>query len=83
MILKCYKKLIQQINPEIRLYQFEHLVEFTGDYGTDQFDIVYPGIVLRIRLSRMVLKYLIDTIGPSTLFVFLGRNIRAMCEHEP
>ena len=61
-----------QVQHGTRLYQFDHEVEFVGQYDTAQYDIAYPGITTRITLERYFNKYFLETIIPSALFVFLS-----------
>ena len=60
-----------------RLYQFDHGVEFLGEYSTAQYDIAYPGITTKITLRRMVFKYIMEAVLPSAMFVLLS-NIKVI-----
>ena len=61
-----------QVNPDIRLDQFDHSVDFHDNYSTDIYDISYPGIIMKITLRRNIGYHVMQTFIPSTLFVTLG-----------
>ena len=60
------------MNPGIHLDQFTHMVDFHDSYITDEYDINYPGIIMKITLKRNLGYHILQTFIPSTLFVILG-----------
>jgi len=72
MQLKWLNRSLSQVNPNIQLDQFDFRVRLEDDYKTDSYDILYPGLIMNINLSRESGYHLIQTYVPSTLFVVLG-----------
>ena len=63
---------LPQVNKDIQLDQFKHTVEFHDSYITDDYDIKYPGIIMKITFKRNIGYHILQTFVPSTLFVMLG-----------
>ena len=47
-------------------------MDFHDNYSTDTYDISYPGIIMKITLTRNIGYHVMQTFIPSTLFVILG-----------
>ncbi len=60
------------VNPNITLAQFQTEVQLVESYATDYYDLSYPGIVLRIRLTREIGYHVVQTYVPSVVFVALA-----------
>ena len=60
------------VNPNISLDQFEAEVVFQSAYATDYYAMDYPGVILRIHLSRKINYHLLQTYVPSLLFVIIA-----------
>jgi len=41
-------------------------------YSTDYYDIAYPGLIMRLHLTRQIGYHIVQTYIPSTVFVVLG-----------
>lgn len=60
------------VNPNITLAQFLIDVDLEDSYATDYYDLAYPGIIMRIRLSREIGYHVVQTYIPSVVFVALA-----------
>eukprot|EP00095_Tigriopus_kingsejongensis_P012268 maker-scaffold394_size185225-snap-gene-0.24 protein:Tk12268 transcript:maker-scaffold394_size185225-snap-gene-0.24-mRNA-1 annotation:"glycine receptor subunit alpha-2" len=60
------------VNPNITLDQFQAEIVFESSYSTDYYAKSYPGVILRIYLSRKINYHLIQTYIPSFLFVIIA-----------
>ena len=85
--LKWRNRSESNINKGINLAQFSFTVDLTEEYKTEDFDVVYPGLIMKIHLKRQVIilatffcskkilqvgYHIVQTYIPSTLFVFLA-----------
>ena len=61
-----------QVNSEIHLDQFIFTVDLHDNYQTESYDISYPGLIMKITLTRVIGYHLLQTYVPSALFVILG-----------
>ena len=52
--LKWKERTASNINPDINLAQFSFTVDLNDEYSTDNYDISYPGIIMKIHLQREV-----------------------------
>ena len=52
--LKWKERSASNINTEINLAQFSFTVDLKDEYKTQNFDIVYPGLIMKIHLKRQV-----------------------------
>jgi len=63
------------VNPDIKkaLPQFEMSVQFIDDWDLKEYDIAaYPGVILRLKLTRLLTYYTLQLFIPSGLFVTLA-----------
>ena len=60
------------VNPNITLDQFEPEIIFESSYSTDYYESSFPGVILRIYLTRKINYHLIQTYIPSFLFVTIS-----------
>ena len=60
------------INQNISLPQFEFRVNLGDNYATDYYDLSYPGVIMRIVLSRKMSFHLWQTYIPSSIFVVVA-----------
>ena len=60
------------INQNISLPQFDLRVNLSDNYATDYYDLSYPGVIMRIVLSRKMSFHLWQTYIPSSLFVVVA-----------
>jgi hypothetical protein len=60
------------INTNISLPQFHLSVELGHEYATDYYDLSYPGVIMRVILSRKMSFHIIQTYIPSAMFVALA-----------
>ena len=60
------------INQNISLPQFDLRVYFGDNYATDYYDLSYPGVIMRIVLSRKMSFHLWQTYIPSSIFVVVA-----------
>ena len=60
------------INQNISLPQFDLRVNFFDNYATDYYDLSYPGVIMRIVLSRKMSFHLWQTYIPSSMFVVVA-----------
>ncbi len=66
-------KSSNQVNPNITLAQFGMSVSFSDSYATgDYYDLSYPGVILRVQLSRQIGYHVVQTYVPSVVFVALA-----------
>ena len=70
--LQWRNKSDSQINKDIHLDQFIFSVDLSDTYQTEDYDIAYPGLVMKITLTRVLGYHLIQTFIPSALFVILS-----------
>ena len=60
------------INQNISLPQFDFRVNLVDNYATDYYDLSYPGVIMRIVLSRKMSFHLWQTYIPSSIFVVVA-----------
>ena len=60
------------INQNISLPQFDLRVNLSDNYATDYYDLSYPGVIMRIVLSRKMSFHLWQTYIPSSIFVVVA-----------
>merc|ERR1712241_1222592 len=60
------------VNYNISLAQFSFAVQLMDSYTTDYYDIAYPGLIMRLHLTRQIGYHIVQTYIPSTVFVVLG-----------
>ena len=60
------------INQNISLPQFDLRVNFGDNYATDYYNLSYPGVIMRIVLSRKMSFHLWQTYIPSSIFVVVA-----------
>merc|ERR1712241_138670 len=60
------------VNANISLAQFSFNVQLMDSYSTDYYDIAYPGLIMRLHLTRQIGYHVVQTYIPSTVFVVLG-----------
>ena len=60
------------INQNISLPQFDLRVNLGDNYATDYYDLSYPGVIMRIVLSRKMSFHLWQTYIPSSIFVVVA-----------
>ena len=53
------------LNPNITLDQFDPVITFPDNYKTDYYEYSFPGLILRMTLSRKINYHLIQTYIPS------------------
>ena len=70
--LKWRNESDSQVNSAIHLDQFMFNVDLHDNYQTIGYDITYPGLIMKITLTRVLSYHLIQTYIPSSLFVILG-----------
>ena len=78
--LKWRNRSESNINKGINLAQFSFTIDLTEEYKTEDFDVVYPGLIMKIHLRTFFCSKKIEQVGyhivqtyiPSTLFVFLA-----------
>ncbi len=61
-----------QVNPNISLAQFSLDVHLSDSYATEIYDQSYPGVIMRIHLSRQLGYHVVQTYVPSVVFVALA-----------
>ena len=52
--LKWKERSESNINMDINLAQFSFSVDLKDEYRTDNFDVIYPGLIMKIHLKRQV-----------------------------
>lgn len=60
------------INTNITLAQFDMEVVLEDTYATDYYDLAYPGLIMKIFLSREIGYHIVQTYIPSVVFVILA-----------
>ena len=60
------------VNPNITLAQFELDVVLEDTYATDYYDLAYPGIIMKLYLSRQLGYHVVQTYIPSIILVMLA-----------
>merc|ERR1711970_91718 len=70
--MKWNGQLNNTVNPNISLSQFEFNVILMDSYATDYYDIQYPGLIMRLHLTRQIGYHVVQTYIPSTVFVVLA-----------
>ncbi len=68
----AWKKNGSDINPNITLAQFELSVSLQDSYATDYYDLSYPGVIMKLYLSRQIGYHVVQTYIPSIVFVVLA-----------
>ena len=54
------------------LFQFTFSVHLLDDYDTDYYELLYPGIIMKIKLCRQIGYHMVQTYIPSIVVVILG-----------
>lgn len=60
------------VNANISLAQFTFDVQLMDSYSTDYYEISYPGLIMRLHLTRQIGYHVVQTYIPSTVFVVLA-----------
>jgi len=60
------------VNPNIALAQFEFKTMLLEEYTTDYYDLQYPGLEIKLHLTRLIAYHVVQTYIPSTVFVILA-----------
>jgi len=60
------------VNSNISLAQFSFNVLLMDSYSTDYYDINYPGLIMKLHLTRQIGYHIVQTYIPSTVFVILA-----------
>jgi len=60
------------VNQNISLAQFGFKVTLMDAYSTDYYDISYPGLIMKLHLTRKLTYHLVQTYIPSTVFVVIA-----------
>eukprot|EP00095_Tigriopus_kingsejongensis_P009947 maker-scaffold981_size73921-snap-gene-0.17 protein:Tk09947 transcript:maker-scaffold981_size73921-snap-gene-0.17-mRNA-1 annotation:"glycine receptor subunit alpha-4-like isoform x8" len=60
------------VNENISLPQFDFEVKLGDNYSTDYYDLAYPGVIMRVLLTRKMSFHLMQTYVPSFIFVTLA-----------
>merc|ERR1719334_2881305 len=60
------------VNANISLAQFSFTVLLMDSYSTDYYDIAYPGLIMKLHLTRQLTYHLVQTYIPSTVFVVIA-----------
>ncbi|TRY74426.1 hypothetical protein TCAL_05021, partial [Tigriopus californicus] len=67
-----WKANASNVNPNITLAQFDMEVVLEETYATDYYDLAYPGIIMKIHLTREIGYHIVQTYIPSVIFVILA-----------
>jgi len=67
-----WNESLSTINPNISLSQFKLDVVLQDTYATDYYDLAYPGVIMRLHLSRQIGYHVVQTYLPSVVFVVLA-----------
>jgi len=70
--LKWMDQSHSNVNYNISLSQFEFRVLFMDSYNTDYYDLAYPGLILKLHLTRQIGYHVVQTYIPSLVFVVLA-----------
>jgi len=60
------------VNKNISLAQFSYNVLLMDSYSTDYYDVQYPGLIMKLHLTRQIGYHVVQTYIPSTVFVVLA-----------
>ena len=60
------------VNPNITLAQFDLGVTLEDTYATDYYDLSYPGIIMKLDLTRLIGYHITQTYLPSVILVALA-----------
>jgi len=60
------------VNANISLAQFEFELTLMDAYSTDYYDISYPGLIMKLHLTRQLTYHVVQTYIPSTVFVIIA-----------
>jgi len=60
------------VNSNISLAQFSFRVSLMDAYSTDYYDISYPGLIMKLHLTRQLTYHIVQTYLPSTVFVVIA-----------
>jgi len=60
------------VNANISLAQFSFSVLLMDSYSTDYYDIAYPGLIMKLHLTRQIGYHIVQTYIPSAVFVILA-----------
>ena len=50
------------VNENISLAQFDLYVSMSSEYNTDYYDFAYPGLILKLLLSRKLNYHLVQVL---------------------
>jgi len=70
--LKWLDKSHSNVNANISLAQFSFNVLLMDSYSTDYYDVAYPGLIMKLHLTRQIGYHIVQTYIPSTVFVILS-----------
>jgi len=60
------------VNANISLAQFDYKITLMDSYSTDYYDISYPGLIMKLHLTRQLTYHVVQTYIPSTVFVIIA-----------
>jgi len=60
------------VNANISLAQFDYKITLMDSYSTDYYDISYPGLIMKLHLTRQLTYHVVQTYIPSTVFVIVA-----------
>jgi len=60
------------VNANISLAQFDYKITLMDSYSTDYYDISYPGLIMKLHLTRQLAYHVVQTYIPSTVFVVIA-----------
>jgi len=70
--LKWMEQSHSNVNANITLSQFSFNVLLMDSYSTDYYDVAYPGLIMKLHLTRQIGYHIVQTYIPSTVFVVLA-----------
>jgi len=72
MQMKWMDQAHSNVNANISLAQFSFNVLLMDSYSTDYYDIAYPGLIMKLHLTRQIGYHIVQTYIPSAVFVVLA-----------
>jgi len=70
--MKWMDQAQSNVNKNISLAQFSFTVSLMDSYSTDYYDIAYPGLIMKLHLTRQIGYHIVQTYIPSAVFVVLA-----------
>merc|ERR1719342_130974 len=70
--MKWLEQSHSNVNANISLAQFSFNVILMDSYSTDYYDIAYPGLIMKLHLTRQIGYHIVQTYIPSAVFVILA-----------